>query len=221
MSYPALSHAQHGNGLMLIPLDQLILLGWIAVIGASLNVIGDWLLLAFPRSGRDMKMTLIAKKPAWSVRLGAYLGMLAIPMWLFVLFPVAYLLRDAPVLWAATALIALTFSICFSLVYHVSYVFYDIAYRHFTDSIDAVTTEKECMQLIMKPVGVTMGIAILIAGLLANAPLLWLVANPLLLAVLLPFASRYVPAPLGGYALTGAGSFAFGIFALVTMLSIN
>ena len=206
---------------MLIPIDQLVFLGWIAVVGTILNMIGDWLLLAFPISGRDVKMTLIAKKPAWSVRLGAYMGLLAIPMWFCVLFPVAYLLRDAPVLWSAAALVALALSISFSLVYHVSYVFYDIAYRQFTNSIDAMSKEKQRMQLFIKPVGLIMGVAILGAGLLANAPVHWLVANPLVLAVLFSVLSRYVPAPIGGYVVTGAGSLAFGLFALITMLSIT
>ncbi len=205
---------------MLIDLQQFVFLGWFALAGALLNAVGDWLLLGFPVAGRDIKMELIAQKPARSVRLGVYIGMIAIPMWLCVLFPVAYLLRDAPSLWAAVTLVGLTLTISYSLVYHITYIFYDIAYRQFPDSVEAAAKEKRRIQLFLNPVALVTSIAIFIAGIIGGAPVFWLVANPMLLTVLFSAIARYTPAPFGGYLLTGAGSLVFALFTIATMLAL-
>lgn len=205
---------------MNIDLQPFIALGWLAVGGGLLNAIGDWFLLGFPVAGREIKMELIAKKPAQAVTFGVYIAMLAIPLWLCVLIPLACLLHDAPPVLQSVALIATALSVIFSLVYHITYVFYDIAYRHFPDSIEAVLREKKRLQLFVMSAGMVMCLALLAAGVLGGAPLWWLIANPFVTQALLTTLARFVPAPLGGYLLTGGGSLGFSVFAAVTMIAI-
>lgn len=204
---------------MTIDLQPFIALGWLAVAGGLLNAIGDWFLLGFPVAGREIKMELIAKKPARAVRFGVYIAMLAIPLWLCVLIPLAFLLRDAPPMLQGVTLIATALCVIFSLVYHITYVFYDIAYRHFPDSVEAVLREKKRLQLFVMSAGIVMCSALLAAGVLGGAPVWWLVANPFVTQALLTTLARFVPAPLGGYLLTGGGSLGFAVFAAVTMIA--
>lgn len=206
---------------MLFDLQNLVFLGWFALVGALLNAVGDWLLLGFPVAGRDIKMEMIAQKPAKSVKFGVYIGMIAIPMWLCVLFPVTYLLRDAPVPWIAITFVGLVLMISYSLVYHVTYIFYDIAYRQFPNSVERVSKEKRLLQLFLNPVALVTSISIFIAGVIGGAPVFWLVANPMLLTVLFSVIARYLPAPFGGYLLTGAGSLVFALFTYVTMIAMS
>ena len=199
---------------------SLIFLGWLALFGGLLNTIADWFLLAFPIAGRDIKMELIAKKPARSVVTGVYVGMIAIPLWCTVIFPLAVLLGDAPVFLtviAASAIVLMTF---YSLVYHVSYIFYDIAYRDFPDSVERVLKEKSRQSRFMLLPGLVLYITLFIAGLLASAPWWWLAANPLVTQMGFSVAARFAPAPVGGYFLTGAGSLGFSAFVLITMLAV-
>ena len=206
---------------MSINMEGLAFLGWFAVVGGVLNTIGDWALLGFPIAGRDIKLELIKDKPAGHVKFGVYIGMIAIPMWLGVIFPVAYLLRTAPVVYTVIASIGLVLLIMYSQTYHVSYIFYDIAYREENDEVIAKSLiEKKRMQMFTAPVGLIATAALVIGGILAGAPIWWIVFNPLVLQGLLLVTARALPAPIGGYVLTGGGSFSFAIFGLVTMLAV-
>ena len=205
---------------MTVDVQSLMFLGWFAVFGGLLNVVADWFLLAFPVAGRDIKMEMLAKKPSWSVRLGAYLAMAAIPMWIAVTVPTAYLLRDAPTVLIIVPLIGIALIAIYSLVYHVSYIFYDAAYRHAPDAADLLLKEKAFQTRLMMLVGLITYIALLAGGILSAAPWWWLAASPLLLQPAFSFAARFAPAPIGGYLLTSAGSLGFAVFALVTMLAV-
>lgn len=203
-----------------VDIQSLMFLGWFAVIGGLLNVVADWFLLAFPVAGRDLKMEMLARKPAWSVRLGAYLAMAAIPMWIAVIVPTTYLLRDAPPVLIVVPLLGIVLISIYSLVYHVSYVFYYLAYRHAPEAAPLLLKEKALQARLMVPVGLITYTALLAGGVLSSAPCWWLVASPLLLQPAFSFGARFAPAPIGGYLLTGAGSLGFTVFALVTMLSV-
>ena len=205
---------------MTVDIQSLVFLGWFAVFGGLLNMVADWFLLAFPVAGRDIKMEMLAKKPAWSVRLGAYLAMAAIPMWIAVTAPTAYLLRDAPTVLILVPLIGIALIVIYSLVYHVSYIFYDAAYRHAPEAADLLLKEKAFQTRLMMPVGLVTYIALLAGGILSAAPWWWLAASPIVLQPAFSFAARFAPAPVGGYLLTGAGSLGFTVFALVTMLAV-
>lgn len=206
---------------MIVDVQSLVFLGWFAVFGGLLNVVADWFLIAFPVAGRDIKMEMLAKKPAWSVRLGAYLAMAAIPMWIAVTVPTAYLLRDAPMVLIIVPLIGIALISIYALVYHVSYIFYDAAYRHAPDVADLLLKEKAFQTLLMMLVGLITYLALLAGGILSAAPWWWLAASPILLQPAFSFAARFAPAPIGGYLLTGAGSLGFTAFALVTMLAVS
>ena len=206
---------------MTIDVQSIVFLGWFAVFGGLLNVAADWFLLGFPVAGRDIKMEMLAKKPAWSVRLGAYLAMVAIPMWIVVTVPTAYLLRDAPTFLIIVPLLGIALISIYSLVYHVSYIFYDAAYRHAPDAADLLLKEKAFQTRLMMLVGLITYIALLAGGILSSAPWWWLAANPILLQPAFSFAARFAPAPVGGYLLTGAGSLGFTAFAFVTMLAVT
>ena len=205
---------------MTIDIQSIMFLGWVAVFGGLLNVVADWFLLAFPVAGRDIKMEMLAKKPAWSVRLGAYLAMAAIPMWIAVTVPTAYLLHDAPTFLIIVPLIGITLISIYSLIHHVSYIFYDAAYRHAPDAADLLLKEKAFQTRLMIPVGLITYIALLAGGILSSAPWWWLAASPIILQPAFSVAARFAPAPIGGYLLTGAGSLGFTAFALVTMLAV-
>ena len=205
---------------MTIDIQSLMFLGWFAVFGGLLNVVADWFLLGFPVAGRDIKMEMLAKKPAWSVRLGAYLAMVAIPMWIAVTVPTAYLLRDAPIFLIVLPLLGIALISIYSLVYHVSYIFYDAAYRHAPDAVDLLLKEKTFQTRFMMLVGLAAYAALLAGGILSSAPWWWLAASPIVLQPAFSFAARFAPAPVGGYLLTGAGSLGFTVFALVTMLAV-
>ena len=206
---------------MTIDIQGIAFLGWLAVFGGLLNVVADWFLLGFPVAGRDIKMEMLAKKPAWSVRLGAYLAMVAIPMWIAVTAPIAYLLRDAPTFLIIVPALGIALISIYSLVYHVSYIFYDAAYRHAPDAADLLLKEKAFQTRLMIPVGLITYSALLAGGILTSAPWWWLAASPILLQPAFSFAARFAPAPVGGYLLTGAGSLGFTAFALVTMLAVT
>lgn len=205
---------------MIVDIQSLVVLGWFAVFGGLLNVVADWFLLGLPVAGRDIKMEMLARKPEWSVRLGAYLAMAAIPMWIAVTVPTAYLLRDAPTFLIILPLLGIALISIYSLVYHVSYIFYDTAYRHAADAADLFLKEKTFQTRLMTPVGLVTYIALLAGGVLSSAPWWWLAASPILLQPAFSFAARFAPAPIGGYVLTGAGSLGFTAFALVTMLAV-
>ena len=205
---------------MTIEIESLVILGWVAVAGGLLNTLGDWCMLGFPVAGRDIKMEMIADKSAESVRFGVYIAMVAIPVWLGILFPVAYLLRDAPTILMVVSLLGITLTTFYSLVYHVSYIFYDIAYRFVPEGVEWVLKEKARQKAFFFLPGVVMYLSLLIAGIFSNAPWWWLAANPLLTQTGLFFAARFAPAPFGGYLLTGAGSLGFTAFALATMLAV-
>lgn len=205
---------------MNIDLQSVMFVGWFAVFGGLLNVVADWFLLAFPIAGRDIKMEMLAKKPAWSVRLGAYLAMVAIPMWIAVTVPTAYLLRNAPDFLIIVPLLGVALTSIYSLVYHVSYIFYDAAYRHAPDVAGLLLKEKAFQARLMMLIGLITYVALLAGGILSAAPWWWLAASPLLLQPVFSFAARFAPAPAGGYLLTGAGSLGFTLFALVTMLAV-
>jgi hypothetical protein len=183
-------------------------------------VVADWFLLARPVAGRDIKTEMLAEKPAWSVHLGAYLAMAAIPMWIAVTVPTAYLLRDAPTVLIIVPLIGIALISIYSLVYHVSYIFYDAAYRHAPDAADLLLKEKTFQTRLMVLVGLITYIALLAGGIMSKAPWWWLVASPIVLQPAFLFVARFAPAPVGGYLLTGAGSLGFTVFALATMLAV-
>lgn len=205
---------------MTIDIQSIVFLGWFAVFGGLLNVVADWFLLGFPVAGRDIKMEMLAKKPAWSVRLGAYSAMAAIPMWIAVTVPTAYLPREAPTVLIIVPLIGIALIAIYSLVYHVSYIFYDAAYRHAPDVADLLLKEKAFQTRLMILVGLITYTALLAGGILSSAPWWWLAASPIVLQPAFSFAARFAPAPVGGYFLTGAGSLGFAVFALVTMLAV-
>lgn len=205
---------------MTVEIESLVILGWIAIAGGLLNTLGDWCMLGFPVAGRDVKMEMLADKSAKSVRFGVYIAMLAIPLWLGILFPVAYLLRDAPTILIVLSLLGITVTTFYSLVYHVSYIFYDIAYRSVPESVELMLTEKARQKVFFIPPGVVMYLSLLIAGVYGNAPWWWLAANPFVTQTGLLFAARFTPAPAGGYLLAGAGSLGFTAFALATMLAV-
>ncbi|MEM7738701.1 MAG: hypothetical protein AAF267_23265 [Deinococcota bacterium] len=205
---------------MIIDLETFLFLGWFAVIGGLLNTFADWFLLAFPVGGQEIKLAMLAKKPAAFVRLGAYLAWIAIPMWIVIVAPVSTLLRGAPYALIAIALVGMAAMAIYSLVYHVSYIFYDTAYRYTPEKVDLFTAEKSFQRKLMTPIGLVTNVALLIGGILSGAPWWWLVANPLLLQVAFFFAARSTPAPIGGYFLTGAGSLSFTAFALITMVAV-
>ena len=206
---------------MIFDIQNLLFLGWFAVFGGLLNVVADWFLLARPVAGRDIRMEMLAEKPAWSVRLGAYLAMAAIPMWIAVTVPTAYLLRDAPTVLIIVPLIGIALISIYSLVYHVSYIFYDAAYRHAPDAAELLLKEKAFQTRLMMLVGLVTYLALLAGGLMSAAPWWWLLASPFLLQPAFFFAARFAPAPVGGYLLTGAGSLGFTVFALITMLAVT
>ena len=82
---------------MTINFEPLLFLGWVAILGTILNIIGDWALLAFPIAGKEIKLEKLKEKHQKSDEFGAYIGLLAIPMWLGILFPLLNLLDGAPV----------------------------------------------------------------------------------------------------------------------------
>ena len=206
---------------MTLDIQSIAFLGWLAVFGGLLNVVADWFLLGFPVAGREIRMEMLAKKPAWSVRLGAYLAMAAIPMWIAVTVPIAYLLRDAPTFLIIVPVLGIVLISIYSLVYHVSYIFYDAAYRHAPEAADLLLKEKAFQTRLMIPVGLITYSALLAGGIMSAAPWWWLAASPILLQPAFSFAARFAPAPVGGYLLTGAGSLGFTAFALVTMLAVT
>ena len=206
---------------MVVDFETLLSLGWFAVAGGLLNTIADWFLLAFPVAGRAIKLEMLAKKPAASVRLGTYFALIAIPMWIAIIVPMWFLLRDAPDALIFVASIGMAALAICSLVYHVSYIFYDIAYRHVPEKAELFVAEKSFQTKLIMPIGLVTNIALLVGGLLSGAPWWWLAANPLLLQVAFTFASRRTPAPIGGYFLTGAGSLGFTAFAFITMLAVS
>ena len=206
---------------MTIDIESFVFLGWLAVGGGLLNTLGDRLMLGFPVAGRDLKMEMLATKPAKAVRIGVYVAMIAIPVWLGVVFPVAYLLRDAPAVLVALSLLGITITTVYSLVYHVSYIFYDIAYRHAPDAVDVFLKEKTFQKTFFFPAGLIMYLSLLAGGILSNAPWWWLAANPFITQTVFTYASRFAPAPIGGYLLAGAGSLGFTAFAFVTMLAVS
>ncbi|MEM1428527.1 MAG: hypothetical protein AAGG09_03610 [Pseudomonadota bacterium] len=206
---------------MTVDVQSLVFLGWFAVVGGLLNVVADWFLLGLPVAGRDLRMEMLAQKPAWAVRLGAYLAMVAIPMWIAVTVPAAFLLRDAPTVLILVPLIGIALISIYALVYHVSYIFYDAAYRHAPDVADLLLQEKAFQTRLMMLVGLVTYGALLAGGLWSGAPWWWLAASPIVLQPAFSFAARLAPAPVGGYLLTGAGSLGFTAFALVTMLAVT
>lgn len=206
---------------MIVDFETLLFLGWFAVAGGLLNTIADWFLLAFPVAGREIKLEMLAKKPAASVRLGTYFAWIAIPMWIAIILPVWFLLRDAPDALIVVAAIGMAALAIYSLVYHVSYIFYDTAYRHIPEKAELFVAEKGFQIKLIMPIGLATSVALLVGGFLSGAPWWWLAANPLLLQTVFTFASRRTPAPIGGYFLTGAGSLGFAVFALVTMLAVS
>ena len=130
--------------------------------------------------------------------LGGFLAMVAMPMWIAVTVPTAYLLRDAPTFLIIVPLIGIALISIYSLVYHVSYIFYYAAYRHAPDAVDLFLKEKAFQTRLMMFVGLITYVALLAGGILSGAPWWWLVASPLLLQPAFSFAARFAPAPVGG-----------------------
>lgn len=205
----------------MISIDVPVFLGWFAVIGGVLNAIGDWALLGFPVAGKEITLARMKEKRAGEVRFGAYVGMVTIPMWLGVLFPIAHVLRNAPVIYTVIATIGLVLFVMSAQTYHVSYVFYDIAYRDGNDGIIAASlAEKKRLQMFSGPPVIVASIALVIGGAIAGAPIWWMVLNPLVALTVPPVVGRALPAPLGGYVLTAGGSLGFAVFSLATMLIV-
>ena len=216
------AHIRYGGVCMIsITVEGAVFLGWFAVIGGVLNVVGDWALLGFPVAGKEITLELMREKRAGRVRFGAYVGMVAIPMWLGVLFPIAHLLRNAPVVYTIIAAIGLVLFIMSAQTYHVSYVFYDIAYRDGNDGMIAASlAEKKRLQMFSGPPVIVASIALVIGGAIAGAPIWWMVLNPLVTLTVPPVVGRALPAPLGGYILTAGGSLGFAVFGLATLLIV-
>lgn len=204
-----------------VAIEPLVFLGWLAVIGGILNAFGDWALLGFPVAGKAIRMELIKEKPVGKVRLGAYIGFVAIPLWLGAVFPIARLLRAAPAVYTILAVVGVLLFVLFSQTYHVSYVFYGIVYRSGDDRIVAESmTEKQRMLKFYFPATLLMSLALVVGGVIAGAPIWWLVLNPMLTLTVLPSVGKLLPRPIGGYLVTGGGSLGFALFALATMLAV-
>ena len=204
-----------------ITVEGAVFLGWFAVIGGVLNAVADWALLGFPVAGKEITLARMKEKRAGGVRFGAYVGMVTIPMWLGVLFPIAHVLRNAPAVYTVIAAIGIVLFVMSAQTYHVSYLFYDIAYRGGDEGIIAASlAEKRRLQMFTGPPIVAASIALVVGGAIAGAPVWWLVLNPLVALTVPPVVGRAIPAPLGGYVLTAGGSLGFAVFGLVTMLIV-
>lgn len=206
---------------MNIDIEPLLFLGWIAFAASLLNMIGDWVLMGFPIAGRDFELRMIGDKPRKHVEIGIYSGLITLPPWLGILFPVLYLLRDASLWLRVLILIGILLFVMFSLVFHISHIFLDIAFRSGVDSVIACSVqEKERIQRIIAPITLVMSLAIFAAGIISGVPVWWLVSNPFLVLVALIVVAKFTPSPVGGYLLVGSGSLGFGIFCMSTMLAL-
>ncbi|ESA35936.1 hypothetical protein N836_09460 [Leptolyngbya sp. Heron Island J] len=206
---------------MNIDIEPLLFLGWIAFAASLLNMIADWALMGFPIAGRDLELRMIGDKPRKHVEIGIYSGLMTLPPWLGILFPVLYLLQDASRWLQVLVLMGILLFVMFSLVFHISHIFLDIAFRSSVDSVIACSVqEKERLKRITAVVTLVMSLAILAAGIASDVPVWWLISNPFLVLVVLIVVAKFTPSPVGGYFLAGSGSLGFGIFCLSTMLAL-
>ena len=206
---------------MIIDLEPLLFLGWLAVIGGLLNTVGDWRMLGFPVAGKEFELEMIKNKPLNHVVFGVYIGMGAIPLWLGIIFAILYLVRNSPVWVQATVSVSILLFVMFSLVYHIAHIFYDIGHREDGAlNIERILAEMRRMRTFIMPISLLMSLGLLVGGILGGAPTWWIVLNPFVITILILLFSRAAPAPIGGYLQPGGFSLGWTLFCLVTMLAV-
>ncbi|MEM7331401.1 MAG: hypothetical protein AAF490_04845 [Chloroflexota bacterium] len=206
---------------MLIDLEPLLFLGWLAVIGGLLNTVGDWRMLGFPIAGKEFALEMIKDKPLNHVVFGVYIAMGAIPLWFGIIFATLYLLRNSPVWVQATVSVSTLLFIMFSFVYHIAHIFYDIGCRNDdAPNIERTLAEMKRMRTFLMPISLIMALGLIVGGILGGAPIWWIVFNPFVITILILLISRAAPAPIGGYLLPGGFSLGWTLFCLVTMLAV-
>jgi hypothetical protein len=202
-------------------------------LGEIINIIADLLLIVGPFPGYYGFETMAAHTPFELSMAGSILGaVVGIPIWLFLLVPLYYILKPAGQKFAVPVVITLGYTFVLSTVFHSAAALFHAAYS--APATVGVESQPAIVEIIARldlyaarlPIfyatGITLGSAWLLVTILSGKTLYrrWMAVFSPLLAMIIPMLiSPKLPAPIGGYFAPFDGSLMFTIFFLITTIA--
>lgn len=205
--------------------------GILGIIGAVLCAVSDLLFEGMPVSGKEVTFENMALLiPYGRTIAGALLGVLVIPLWLFILVPMYYALKPAGKWFVIPVILLFAHYIAVATAYHGSYALYTAGYYALANvGGESKTILLEMIEKFMAfktglfyTVAITnfLGSIWFIITVLFRPTLYkrWMVIFTPLLTMQLRILCKQLPAPIGGYILPPTGSILFAVFFLITTL---
>ena len=200
----------------------------LAIVGGISNAASDLLLRCGPVSGREITFESMATMPYEQTFAGALLGgVIATPMWLFVLVPLHDALRVAGRRYAVPVVVVLAHLFVISAIYHSAFALFRVDYDLFARAeLVGVPALAEAKQRVSQIDGVlknSWAVGALLGSVWFGVAVFrhttpfprWTVFVTPAMCIPASLASGLLPAPLGGYVRPMAGSLVMTLFFVV------